>query len=377
MNDLREILEPGELRVLPVEALSARRGGMNFVRDYWDPRLQRPLVGKIMEPPPELLLSGVRREQWLPQVLLEGQLQQQLAKHPNVMPVVVVLDVVHTEGPGAGPGAVEIFTPLMPCGSAFDVVRTGPGFAADEAVKIVRDAALGLGALHDLGYVHRDVKSPNIFVEATASGPRGLIGDLGLAQPLRDDQTAEGWPQPTPWIAPEQMIPDAKATVASDLFGLAASLVDLVVPFPPEVFDRAAAAARMASGQLPIAARHYKAPPWLPRPIRTLVSTLARPDAAQRTPRTARSAADVLDCTVLPWRQVVISDTRLECVARGEIVASVEGDYRPRLDSWDLAARVDRGNGPRTVATLRTAAGYPSHAELAQVFDSALAAWSR
>jgi serine/threonine protein kinase len=308
MNDLRTHLEAGPLRVLPVKAMSTHAVASNQVRDYRDRNLQRDLVGKIVEAPPEDLASDDGG--WRPALLQEGRLQEQLRTHPNVMDVVAALDHYDDDG-NPMPGVVEIFTPRMPLGSAFDIVRGGGQLNAAETVSIVRGAAFGLAAMHGLGYLHRDVKSPNIFVARTPTGLRGLIGDLGIAEPMDPDGTADGFRQATPWIAPEQVQPGGRASVRTDLFGLGATLVDLNTPFPASEYNRAAAGEKMMRGELAMAARHYRPAPLLPRRIRTLISTLTRGRADRRTPTSALAVADALDCAVPPWRDMPDADDEL------------------------------------------------------------------
>lgn len=51
-----------------------------------------------------------------------------------------------------------------------------------EALDFVEEVADGLGALHDAGGVHRDLKPGNLFVLDSQSALRIRIIDLGLAQ---------------------------------------------------------------------------------------------------------------------------------------------------------------------------------------------------
>lgn len=373
MTALREQLEAGEVRVLPVEALSAHAGGSNPVPNYRDWHLGRRLVGKRLEPPPHLRGDDADREAWLPTVLLEGRLQHQLADHGRIMPVVAVLDVVGEQADHAG--AVEIFTPFMPHGSAFDVVRREGPFDAEIAVRLIRDAALGLSAVHQLGYLHRDVKTPNIFIESTPAGLRGLLGDLGIAIEMNSHGRARGFRQPTPWIGPEQFRDDESACVATDLFGLAASLVDLLSPFDGSTYDRGAAASRMERGRLALPAIDYKPPPYLPRAIRNLVSSLTKAQPDKRRPRTALEVAERLNVAVPPWHPTTVSPGMFQYDAEGTVSVQVDGRLKPQLNVWDLRARVDRGQGLRRVAQLR--APRLRHVDLAQLFDEAREAWSR
>lgn len=371
MTTLRDDLLPQELRVLPVLALSVRSMASNPVREYLDTRLNRRLIGKVLEPPPHAF--GLPKAEWLPALLVEGQLQQELADHPNVMDVVVVLDVVPVDGGPAN--AVEIFTPLMPRGSAWDVVYNEGVFAADDAVRVIRDAAKGLAALHRLGYLHRDVKSLNIFIQDTPSGPRGVLGDFGIAVPMNGEGFADGFEQPTPWIAPEQFAGGNRTSVVSDLFGLAASLVDLMRPLVEDEWDREAAANRMERGHLPAPARLYRPPPFLPRPVRTLISSLTRVNPTHRRPATALEVANRLNVAVPPWLQTVDEAGEFAYAAQGSTSVRVLGRRRPRLDLWELRLQVNRGSGFRTVGNGRVSE--VRNRDLTQMFDAALDVWSR
>jgi serine/threonine protein kinase len=50
-------------------------------------------------------------------------------------------------------------------------------------VRILLQVAYALGWMHSLGYVHMDVKSPNIMVDMSdPSKPKAMLADLGTAQ---------------------------------------------------------------------------------------------------------------------------------------------------------------------------------------------------
>ena len=98
----------------------------------------------------------------------------------------------------------------------------------------------GLGALHDAGLAHGDVKSDNVMVDEQA-GDRVRLIDVGIARRGPEDHTFTGTPE---YVAPE-VISGAQPTVASDLYGVGVILYEMVAattPFgggdPEDIFER-------------------------------------------------------------------------------------------------------------------------------------------
>ncbi|MFO0559151.1 MAG: protein kinase [Polyangiales bacterium] len=104
------------------------------------------------------------------------------------------------------------------------------------AVDIVRQAALGLDALHRAGVVHRDVKPANFFVR-DAETPRVhcTLIDLGVARaPTERDITLDGVRVGTPaYMSPEQARGDDRLSPRSDLYSLGAVLYELLAGRKP------------------------------------------------------------------------------------------------------------------------------------------------
>jgi WD40 repeat protein/serine/threonine protein kinase len=136
-------------------------------------------------------------------------------------------------------------------GSLADRIR--PGQPADEASVRTTITALasGLGALHAIGVIHRDVKPGNLLIVADATGQgapgatqhrRGLladgervvVGDLGLA---KDQERTEGAPTilgGTPLFrAPEQVRKGEIIGPAADVFGATGVVWNLLTGEPP------------------------------------------------------------------------------------------------------------------------------------------------
>jgi len=91
----------------------------------------------------------------------------------------------------------------------------------DEFVQVVRDIARGLGAAHEKGIVHRDLKMENIII--TEDG-RSRITDFGLASDTGTKDQLEGFIVGTPlYMSPEQWL-GHKADERSDLYALGAIL---------------------------------------------------------------------------------------------------------------------------------------------------------
>ena len=109
------------------------------------------------------------------------------------------------------------------------VMKSGP-LREDHALRLLRDCAAGLAAVHDAGWISRDIKPANILLEANGN-PR--LSDFGVAVPIdavpNDNQIA-GTPS---YLAPE-MVHHQTLDARSDLYSLGASFWYVVtgkVPF--------------------------------------------------------------------------------------------------------------------------------------------------
>jgi serine/threonine-protein kinase len=96
-------------------------------------------------------------------------------KHPNV---VKVLDVGRRVD-----GRPFIVIEYLQGESLGECVRRRGRMPLEVALRIVRDAARGLRAVHEAGIVHRDVKPDNIFLVGESGSPTGVrLVDFGLAK---------------------------------------------------------------------------------------------------------------------------------------------------------------------------------------------------
>jgi serine/threonine protein kinase len=132
------------------------------------------------------------------------------------------------------------------------VRRTGP-LSWRQASRILYEAACGLGAGHNAGLVHRDVKSANLFLEYDAEGKplRTRVLDFGIAQ-LRPDGAATAThltvmghaPLSPPYASPEQQRGERDLTPAADVWGLGVTAFELLTgTLPYDETQRAALAA--------------------------------------------------------------------------------------------------------------------------------------
>jgi eukaryotic-like serine/threonine-protein kinase len=118
-----------------------------------------------------------------------------------------------------------IATRIASRGSAEDVVEAqASGIRLDHAVSWVRQALIGLGACHDRGLLHRDVKPANIFLEGD---DRAMIGDFGLAIRL-DPVTGLAPMEGTPVTMAPEMWDVGTGGLAADIYSVGVSLFRLV-----------------------------------------------------------------------------------------------------------------------------------------------------
>jgi serine/threonine-protein kinase len=110
--------------------------------------------------------------------------------------------------------------------------RGGP-IPPSEALRLMIQACDGLGAAHEAGVIHRDVKPQNLFV--IEDGTRLKVMDFGIAKVNDSAATISvtGVRVGTPrYMSPEQIQGDAKVTPASDLYALGGVMYELLTATP-------------------------------------------------------------------------------------------------------------------------------------------------
>lgn len=116
--------------------------------------------------------------------------------------------------------------------------RTAP-LDPTRAVRLIRQVASGLVAVHQSGALHRDLKPQNILVaRAGTTDEQVKLVDFGLAKVLVDTEASTRQIVGTPaFMAPEQLRPDLPLDVRTDLWQLGAVLYTALTGRPPYDVD--------------------------------------------------------------------------------------------------------------------------------------------
>ena len=208
------------------------RGGMARVYTGHDMRLDRDVAIKVLAAP----YAG--NADFAARFLAEARAVAALS-HPNL---------VHVYDSGAsGPLRYIVMELLVDYRSLRTVIAERDRLPPVEATAIARDVLAGLGAVHEHGLVHCDVKAGNIMV---GPGPTKLI-DFGIARAphvASAERTSLGSLHA---MAPEQLRGD-QLTPSSDLFAVGAVLYVALtgrVPYPGD--DAEAVVASQEAGRPP------------------------------------------------------------------------------------------------------------------------------
>jgi len=176
------------------------------------------------------------------------------------------------------------------------LARTGV-MAVPDALRIMRQVAVSLGAAHAAGIIHRDLKPENIFLvrdPEVSGGERAKILDFGIAKLVgeTDLQTQSFAMLGTPtYMSPEQCRGASQVDERSDIYSLGCVLFLLLAGAPP--FNEPSA------GEI-IAAHLREAPPRLssrvariPVGVDRIVERCLAKDPAERFPSGAALAAAI------------------------------------------------------------------------------------
>jgi tetratricopeptide (TPR) repeat protein len=191
------------------------RGGMGIVYHAIDQELDEAVAIKVFS-------TRLDEEGLLHRFRQELSLCRQLA-HPNI---VRLYDI------GAHAGCKFISMELLTGASLREVLRERRP-SLNEALRMFRQIATGLGAAHAIGIVHRDVKPDNLYM--TDTGVLKLT-DFGLAKRLGDPDahTMVGFMGGSPnYMAPEQITDFGSVTTAADLYSMGIVAYELVTGQKP------------------------------------------------------------------------------------------------------------------------------------------------
>jgi serine/threonine protein kinase/Flp pilus assembly protein TadD len=146
------------------------------------------------------------------------------------------------------------------------IKQTG-ALATGKAISIAKQVCEGLAEAHDLGVIHRDLKSQNIMVDKDGTAK---IMDFGIARSLRAaGMTAEGMIIGTPeYMAPEQ-VEGQDADQRTDIYALGAILFEMVTGRVPFEGDSPLSVAYKHKNEIPIPPRKLNA--QLPEPLNGLI----------------------------------------------------------------------------------------------------------
>jgi hypothetical protein len=210
-------------------------GGMGTVYEAEDSRTHRRVALKLISP------EFAEHVEMVERFRREGRLASLIA-HPRCVFVYAADEEA---------GRPYIVMELMPGKTLEDVVAREGRLPVRKAVVGILDVIDGLSEAHRLGFVHRDVKPGNCFVDAQG---HIKVGDFGLVRSLLGDArlTRTGSFVGTPLFASPEQVKGEEVDARSDIYSAAATLYYLLAGRAPfQSSDAAAALARIASEEAP------------------------------------------------------------------------------------------------------------------------------
>ena len=176
-------------------------GGMGAVYLARDLRLERDVAIKTLTTRSLSRLMGLKPEAWA----------MSTVTHPAVAQIY---------GIESWRGRPFLVVEFLPGGTLEDRLRDGP-LAPSQAVPVAARLADALGALHEKGFLHGDVKPSNIGF--TSEGSSKLL-DFGLAHAVDDAAMVGGT---LPYLSPE-VLAGRPAEEADDVWSLSVVLYEMV-----------------------------------------------------------------------------------------------------------------------------------------------------
>ncbi len=230
-----------------------------------------------------------------------------------------------------------------------------------QAVEVGASVADALAYAHGVGIVHRDVKPSNVILVGSRAGHDWPIAsklvDFGVASAEDARLTRTGAIIGTPaYMAPEQARGDSEVDSRADIYGLGATLFEMIAGRPPHVGPTPVAIlARLVTTPAPRLTEIF---PDAPHSLDNLLSEMLATQPEDR-PKKASDVTDRLRAIALELERAPIAAHTLvpesgKSPSMGSIVLSSVRPGGSRLVTSILATAVPKGPGrSRLIAHLR------------------------
>src|SRR5256714_13026860 len=238
------------------------RGGMGIVLLARDVALARPVAIKLL--PPHLAALPAERERFLQEARTAAGLS-----HPNIVPIHLV----------ESRGDLVFFVMGFVDGETLrDRVERGGPLSPRLAMKLLQEVAWALGAAHQRGVIHRDVKPDNIMIERATE--RAVVTDFGIALGRREAASPSDSVTGTArYMSPEQACGEP-VDARSDLYSLGATFFYALTGRAP--FEAANAPAILTKHVYEIAPLVQTLRPEVPAKLGSVIDRLLRKAPAER-----------------------------------------------------------------------------------------------
>src|SRR4051794_17434523 len=196
------------------------RGGMATVYEATDLRLDRVCALKVMH-------AGLGDDDFAGRFVREARAAARLS-HPNV---VSIFDQ------GDDDGTVFLAMEYVPGHTLRDLIRAQAPIPPARALALLDPVLSALGAAHQAGMIHRDVKPENVLL---ADDGRVKVADFGLARAVSAEtqHTATGGILigTVSYLSPELVV-DGRADARSDVYAAGVVLYELLTGRKPHAGD--------------------------------------------------------------------------------------------------------------------------------------------
>jgi len=250
--ELGSLLTPGRLLAGRYEVVRhLANGGMGQVFEARDLELDRRVAVKTLHP--QVASSPLALERFQREIRLARGIE-----HPNVCRI-YDFGTYHSASHGQSQELLFLVMELLEGETLAARLERRGRIPPEEVGPLAEQLARGLGAAHDQGIVHRDLKSRNVFLVPGPDGPRAVITDFGLAcrisGKLDSTLTLEGDLLGTPaYMAPEQL-EGGPVDTSADLYALGVVIYEMLTGRLPFEGDTPISVAIQHLHNLPLSPR--------------------------------------------------------------------------------------------------------------------------